>query len=269
MKNIILAVVSDLHVGSTVGLCPPIVELDDGGKYKLTKAQKWLWEKWLDYWKSIGGLKKKYKAEVWVVVNGDMFDGDHHQTMQIWSSNPADWMNAADSIFKEIGAYKHFFIVRGTECHTGKSGNIEEMYAKRMNAEKDVVMGTHSWFELPLEASGVRMLFRHHGSVGMLPWTFANIINRQAVEEIIKKINGEHDAELVIQSHRHKFGESGMNYPLRLVHTPAWQLRSAWGYSKPGLLSDLGGLAIICQDGKYSIEPFIYKAEKREVWKEK
>ena len=39
------AVVSDLHCGSTLGLCPPEgVQLDDGGQYLPSAAQKALWD---------------------------------------------------------------------------------------------------------------------------------------------------------------------------------------------------------------------------------
>jgi len=42
--TVIVAVVADTHPNSTVGLCPPEVELDDGGTYHASKAQRWLWE---------------------------------------------------------------------------------------------------------------------------------------------------------------------------------------------------------------------------------
>lgn len=45
------AVVSDLHVNSTVGLCPASgVRLDDGGTYMPSNSQVWLWERWLETW---------------------------------------------------------------------------------------------------------------------------------------------------------------------------------------------------------------------------
>ena len=49
-----IAVVSDLHCGSTVGLHPPEeTPLDDGGAYTPSKAQGWLWSHWLAYWKRV------------------------------------------------------------------------------------------------------------------------------------------------------------------------------------------------------------------------
>jgi hypothetical protein len=269
MKTIILAVVSDLHIGSTIGLCPPTITLDDGGTYRASKAQRWLWCKWQEYWKSIGELKEKYKAGVWIVSNGDLVDGNHHNTYQLWSKNTADWMRAADSVLSRdvIGDYEHIFITKGTDCHTGPSGVTEEIYGERIGAE--VYEGNRASYVLPVEASGVSILFRHHGNLGQKEWTFANGVNGQAVEEILKKARGEHDADVVVQSHRHKFADSGLNYPsLRLIHTPAWQLRSAWGHSKPGLLSDIGGIAIVCNNGEYEVKVFIYKPVKMKVWKE-
>ena len=50
----VLAVVSDLHCGSTLGLCgPEPVELDDGGLYTPSAIQRWLWERWADYWRRV------------------------------------------------------------------------------------------------------------------------------------------------------------------------------------------------------------------------
>ena len=56
----VIAIASDLHCGSTIGLCPDTgIELDDGGWYEPSNAQKWLWEEWQNHWdyglKLIGG----------------------------------------------------------------------------------------------------------------------------------------------------------------------------------------------------------------------
>ena len=47
---IIVAIISDLHAGSTVGLCPPRFTLDDGGDYVSSPAQRWLWRNWNHFW---------------------------------------------------------------------------------------------------------------------------------------------------------------------------------------------------------------------------
>jgi hypothetical protein len=50
-RPVILAVVSDLHLNSTVALCPPEgVTLDDGGTSEPSRLQRWLWDCWEDDW---------------------------------------------------------------------------------------------------------------------------------------------------------------------------------------------------------------------------
>ena len=49
-RPLLLRITSDLHAGSTVAICPPRVQLDDGGEYHASKAQRWLWERWKDFW---------------------------------------------------------------------------------------------------------------------------------------------------------------------------------------------------------------------------
>lgn len=264
MRSVIVAVSSDLHVGSTVGLCAPNVALDDGQIVEISKAQRWLWDCWLRYWQDISTLKAKYRAEVWTVFNGDLFDGLHHGTFQLWSQNSADWKKAAvETARPATEISKHVFITRGTEVHSGNSGKLEEEFGQVIGAVK-TAGGNYSDYEWFIEAAGVKLLFRHHGSMGQLPWTFPNLINRQAVIEGLKD---EYDAQLFIQSHKHKFGDSGLNYDKRVIHTPAWQLGSSWLKARPQLYGDIGGIAIICRDGDYEIKKYIYRAAKGEPWK--
>lgn len=61
-----LLIVSDTHINSTVAICPSEVELDDGGSYRPSRGQRWLWA---------GGKKltehmQQYKGYT-LIVNGD------------------------------------------------------------------------------------------------------------------------------------------------------------------------------------------------------
>ena len=62
-RPVVLAITSDHHTGSTLGLCPPEgVRLDDDGSYKPSRAQLWLWANWLDYWKAVAAIRDQHKA---------------------------------------------------------------------------------------------------------------------------------------------------------------------------------------------------------------
>ena len=60
----ILVVTGDHLINSSVGLVTPTTNLDDGGTYRSSKGQKWLWRKWLEFWGDIEKVKRKNKAKV-------------------------------------------------------------------------------------------------------------------------------------------------------------------------------------------------------------
>lgn len=70
-----LAIVADTHAGSTVGLCPPRVTLDDGGECAPSKEQRRMWGWWLEYWQEV----KRRQGEVVAIFLGDMIEGDTKQ----------------------------------------------------------------------------------------------------------------------------------------------------------------------------------------------
>ena len=62
-KRVLLAAVSDLHIGSTVALCPPEgIPLEDGGRYQPNPAQVWIWDQWLKFRDAIAAYKRKSAA---------------------------------------------------------------------------------------------------------------------------------------------------------------------------------------------------------------
>ena len=61
-----IAIVSDLHICSTLGLCPPKINLDEGGTYIYSPLQKIIWTYWLDFWQhfySLDGTKLFIKCD--------------------------------------------------------------------------------------------------------------------------------------------------------------------------------------------------------------
>src|SRR5512139_2836879 len=70
----LLVVISDLHINSTVAVCPPTVNLDDGGSYHATPAQRWLWECWKDAWRKI--REQAAGRRVVLLINGDLGELD-------------------------------------------------------------------------------------------------------------------------------------------------------------------------------------------------
>src|SRR5436305_14702313 len=120
-----MAITSDHHAGSTIGLCPPRLLLDDGGEYLASKSQLWLWECWTAYWQQVEETRRANKAKLYAVFNGDLVDGNHHGTTQILSGNQNAQAAAVDAYLKIPLALKpnKLFFVRGTEAHAGPSAS--------------------------------------------------------------------------------------------------------------------------------------------------
>lgn len=263
----IVAAISDLHINSTVGLCAPAVNLDDGGTYRSSEAQQWIWANWLDYWSEVKRLKKRQRLIV--TLNGDLVDGDHHDTPQIISRNVSDQHRMTVKALEPMLSLKphKIFVIRGTEAHAGKSGQYEERIADDIGAERDPVCDTASWWWLPLEVDGVRFDIAHHGRMGGRPWTRANGILATAAELTMRCAErGDRLPDVAIRSHLHQPGDSHDNYPVRVLQTPSWQLSTAFAYRiAPGSLLPIGGYIFDCRAGAYTLYKKLYRPRQREA----
>jgi hypothetical protein len=274
MSGTVLALVSDLHTNSTIGLCPPYVELDDGGSYRASATQKWLWRNWQDYWQRVA--KARAGKRLYIIVNGDAADGDHHDTPQIITRNPATQRKIAGQVL-EVGTSltqsgDRLFFVRGTESHVGKSGWLEEELGEDLRAERDTDTGAASSWHLRMEVEGVALDIAHHGKLGARPWTRANAVNALAAATIMEHAErGEKPPQLVIRAHRHKTADSYDNYHVcRAIQMPAWQLMTAFSHKvATGSLADIGGLIVTCEAGRYDVQKVFYEPARPKVWREK
>jgi hypothetical protein len=278
-KPIVLAVTSDHHCGSTVGLCPPEkIGLDDGGFYEPSPVQKWIWSCWESYWKKVVDQRRRLKAELYVVFNGDLFEGDHHQTTQIISSNPEPQSYVADRVFGKkspVSAARptRLFIVRGTETHVGPGGATEEAFAKIVGAEPDRVSTSRpiwSWWRLQLELNGVLIDFQHHGRMGQRPWTEGTAVNALAAQIFYEHARkGLRHPDIAVRSHFHRAFDSYTAHKVRVLQTPAWQLKTSYAHKvAPESLSDVGGVIVTIQpNGHTEVVMDIYSQYKVNPWK--
>lgn len=245
---LVLAVVGDLHCNSTLGLCPPKFTLDDGGTYTPSKLQEQLWTCWTSYW-----AKVKTAAagkELIVVVNGDMVEGFHHHCTQLVSENPADQFKMAlDVMSVPVDLASYLYIVRGTEAHVGQSGYYEEELAQTLGAEMTPTGAFSHWY-LRLVLNGTVFDFAHHASMGRLPWTSGNLLNRLAIEiELDNYRKGKTPPRYSVRSHNHRWGASDETLPVHVVGLAGWQ--GPTGYVQrihPGALPQVGGLIFRLDD---------------------
>lgn len=264
-RPVLIAVTSDQHSGSQIGLCPSQgVRLDEGGEYHPNKAQLWLWDNWLDYHAKIAALRKALGAKLIYVCNGDALDGDHHGTSQIITRNQESQAYIAHEVFSVPKALKAdaYYVVRGTTVHVGEGGATEEALAKHLRAERS---DTDAWsvWHLRLDVHGRELDFQHHCTAGGQPWTAAAGIARLAMKHKMARIEaGIKPADLIIRSHIHNHLDSyDIVSGTRAIVTPPWQLKTSHGHKvAPENIPVVGGIAIVVQpDGEYTVKKYLYQ----------
>ena len=269
MTKIIVAV-SDLHIGSTIGLSQPRVVLDDGGEYRASKGQRWLWRNWLEFWDYVAAIASEHGAKVWTVFNGDLVEADgKNRTHQLITQNDTTILRmAADTLKPALDISERYFVMRGTAAHVNLSASMEEKIAIDIEAEKCKETDAYSWWQLCLECEGVLFDITHHGSMGRLPWSRSNALNSLAVR-LILAYAGQRLPQVAIRSHNHRFAETGENYPVRVVALPAWQLATEYSY-RLGIpeLADIGGVIFVCKDKTYMMYTKVFKPERVKTWRE-
>jgi len=263
-----LIVVADPHSNSTVGLCKPLINLDDGGTYRASKSQRWLWNSWLDFWDNTPTADRTVG-----IFAGDFIEGDQKRfgNHQIITRNRATMLNMAIDILEPaLDKLDAAYFLRGTPVHSGKSGYLEEMLAM------DITIAVHnhnaaSWWYMEHVCEGVKIFAVHHTSMGRLPWTFANAANRNAAEALFYYFKMKKDPpDLAFFAHNHLFANSGRgNYPTQVFHLPAWQLPTEFANRKKLGLADIGGMYITCKEGNYQWDAKIYQPPTNKIWKQK
>lgn len=271
----LIASVSDIHAGGTTALCPDRVDLDDGGHYTPSKAQRWLFDCWRRYWDRVDQRRHAEKARLIIVFNGDMVEGDHHHTTQILSGNP----NAQAAVVNACMEYPlslnpdNMIFVRGTEAHVGHSASAEERIADGLSRDKrpiirDPETDNASWWHFKGECEGVRIDVTHHGRTGQREHTRGGAAVLHAHDILLSYAKrGEQPPHLCLRGHHHKFNDSGDACPVRVFTTGAWQLGTGHVHKvAPDSLADIGGAIVSIDDGHYAIEKLHFQPEPTKLW---
>jgi hypothetical protein len=268
----VLAVVSDLHCGSTVGLHPDTpTRIDDGSSYSPSDAQVWLWQQWVAYWAEVERVSKG--RDLYILLNGDVTEGDHHGTYQIISRHPGTELAVADACLAVPMRVRPagVVIVRGTEAHVGKGAALEELVARHLRAQGTTVIEdghrlTHWHWQG--EIGGVLVDAAHHGRMGTRPWTKANAVLGLAAEIWMHHAqSGRRAPDLAFRSHFHQLADSHDAFPTRVIQTPAWQLATAYVHRvAPGALADVGGIICELEDGRAAVTKWRARPSPTPIW---
>ena len=262
-RAVVIGVTADQHVNSTVGLAPPEgYRHADGQKTAASRVQKWLWGLWCDFHAQLDAQRKADNADLYYVLNGDCVDGDHHGTLQIMTRDLDGQHYLAMRVFGVVAALKpqKLYVVRGTKVHTGTA---EESLARDLGADLDPEYKNASCHILRLQVHGKLLDFRHHASIGGLPWTVPGGVARLAFRHWVECMDkNERPGDLVIRSHKHTFADSGSAHKTRAIITPAWQLKTEFAHQVvTENLADVGGLIIrISTGGDIDVKPVLYHA---------
>ena len=137
MKRTVIALPSDTHSGSTLGLIPAKQFPLKDGSYDPSPAQRLIWRQWEHNWKLIANERKN--SDLIVVHGGDLVEGIHHQTTQVISPRVDDHETASivcmDKAFRLAGMNKgdKYYQISGTEEHAGNGSSSEERVAKDLD----------------------------------------------------------------------------------------------------------------------------------------
>lgn len=241
MNNII--VVSDLHCGCRLGLCPPEISLDGGGKYYASPLQLQLFEHWQYFWGE--WVPDVTKGEPFaVVVNGDSMDGVHHNSVTQISHNLIDQQRIAYSILYPVYEYARgqLYMIRGTEAHVGKSGQNEEALAEQLGAIPDDAGNFARWDMWAEVGSSLVHITHHIGTTGRTHYE-SSAVMAELGEAYAEAGRWQNRApNVVVRSHRHRHIEvrvpTKTGYGISFV-TAGWQLQTPFVWRMPGGRSSL------------------------------
>jgi hypothetical protein len=259
----LIAVTSDIHAGSTVAVCPETISLDDGGHYAASKAQQWLWSCWQKYWDRVAQRREEESARLITVFNGDIVDGDHHNTSQLVSRNPnaqAAITNACMSVPLDMRPDK-ILVIRGTEAHTGQSASAEERIADGLWRDKrpivrDESTGTASWWHYKGACDGIPLDITHHGRTGQREHTRGSAAVLHAHDIMSSYVKrGERPPQLCFRGHHHKWNDSHDACPVRVITTGAWQLKTGYVHKVAAdSMADIAHAIVTIRNGEYHVE---------------
>lgn len=228
MKSII--VVSDLHIGSNAGLCPPEgFQLPDGNIYKQNKFQKTTWRYWENFWGKFVPHLIEGSSKTIIVINGDIIDGSHHETINIISNSIPYQEFAAIQVLKKLNKYDGIYIIRGTEAHAGKGCASEELIARAIGAEI-LENGQYSDYQINLRVDNVLFNFAHHIGVTSSSAYETSAPMRELIASLVESAQwGRKIPNVVVRSHRHRFvpvSIPSIHGRIRCIITPGWQLKT-------------------------------------------
>lgn len=287
-KDTVVAVISDMQVGSTVALCPPKWNLYEGGTFHASPAQMIIYRQWVQSAKKVKDLLSggRNRKRLVIVLNGEPIENDHHDTPQIITKNPQEMIDMSVSLLDEwMGIVNYepkrgdcMYLVRGTSAHE-KGEHIEQIgrdlegvvpFRADSQGRKD---GRYHYQKLRRTVNGRLFSIVHHGfSRGSRAWTTENGIYNSLKSMYFSGLDYQQDIpDFVIRSHKHVFTYAyyyGRNKTMYGCQTPCWQLKTHFG-NQVAANQDINTIGMISFDvlksGAAQVYPEILEVEDTKV----
>lgn len=200
MKRILA--ISDLHVGSNVGLALP--EFEDDMTYIGNSVTNFLWENWIQMIDRVGKVDA-------VFLNGDIVEGPNkaESGRGVWNTDIHVQAKAATQLLKMLKT-DSFYCTQGSTYHTGNPSGDRIVC--------DMIGG--NWLESYQFINIENLLFymRHHGDFSSNP---ASRTGPQQKESMVAR-SQDTKVDVFIRSHCHSFYGSVNAYDLS-VNVPCWK----------------------------------------------
>lgn len=250
-KDTLLVTMSDLHIGSihalTVGR---IWQGQQTAEIHPTSGQMKIRTQFLKFAGEVKEARKNKK--VVLVVNGDLIDGDHHHSGDVFTVDMLEMSDLAIEIIAEfqkaIGWQRgdELYVTRGTDVHTK---NLENYIGKELNAVMDGSFHVHNL--LKLSVNNLSVWFVHHGPrLGMGANEGNGLRNwlRTIYIDCIK--DGQKQPDIIYTGHVHQPGyavfETREKMTYKLMHaiiTPSWQMKTRYAHmAAPVAKNKIGGV---------------------------
>ena len=255
--------VSDLHVGSLMGLCPDKAREDGGGIRKPNKFQKTLLRYWRHFWDEWVPEVTRGAEDVSVTFNGDVMEGIHHNTVAVWTNDVETQESNTIEIPKPIvKRYPHSFLVRGTPAHGGQSCKSEERIARELGLAPNEV-GDYSVWQLRLRIGDILFQFAHHIGVTSSAAYETSAPMRELVAGLVEAAQwGQTMPRVIVRSHRHRFVTvpiPSLQGRIECVITPGWQLRTPNVERIDRMrMPHIGGVVFLVEDHTCQVKEKLY-----------
>lgn len=275
IKDTVLAVLSDMHTGSSTALFPAGGYRGDGAEDNHVlpnDRQRYIHSIFIRF---AGEVAKARKGRRLIVVNlGDAIDGFHHGSLQECLFKEKDQGAAhlllMDEFFERVGRQKgdELYYVRGTEVHVKES---EDELAHTLGAIKSPG-GKHVHEILTLNINGMTHAFAHHGKQRGTGQNEGN-----ALRNFLRDVRADRskdglpplDALWSGHTHGHTYNthverRGGQFHILHGVICPSWQAKTRYAYGVvPMAVNSVGGVYVrIGADGYMATPQFVVETTK-------